>query len=105
MLEVLAGVQPIAQGTIELLTQHVLQGASALSSVVCVLLAWDQPRKNFVESLHAIGLPVSVLVVQEQPPDTIQESTEADSVLKTESVLSYLRHIRPSHLADDLQWN
>ena len=105
MLEVLAGVQPIARGTIELLTQHVLQGASALSSVVCVLLAWDQPRKNFVESLHAVGLPVSVLVVQERPPNPNLEATETDSDLKTGSVLFCLRHIRPSHLADDLQWN
>jgi len=105
MLEVLAGVQPIARGTIELLTQHVLQGASALSSVVCVLLAWDQPRKNFVESLHAVGLPVSVFVVQERPPNPKLEATETDSDLKTGSVLFCLRHIRPSHLAEDLQWN
>ena len=105
ILEVLAGVNPIVQGTIDRLTQHVLQRASSLSSVVCVLLAWDQPRQNLVESLLAMGLPVSVLVVQEHPPDTIQESMETDSVLKTESVLFCLRHIRPSHLAEDLQWS
>ena len=95
LLEVLAGVQPIERGTIDLLAQHVLQRATALSSVVCVFQSWDQPRQKLVESLHAVGLPVSVLVVQEQP-EIMAKKPKPDC---------YLRYIRPSHLAEDLQWS
>jgi uncharacterized protein (DUF58 family) len=98
-LEVLAGVRPVRQGHFDLLAQSVLQRAGALSSVVCVLVDWDHARQNLVESLCAMGLPVSVLLVREQPPDSAQIAA------KTGSVSLCLRHIRPSHLATDLRWN
>ena len=36
-----------------------------VSGCICVLLAWDAPRRNLVEKLKSLGLPVLVLVVTE----------------------------------------
>ncbi len=105
LLEVLAGVRPVGQGHFDLLAQPILQGARALSGAVCVLLDWDQARQNLVKSLCAMGLPVCVLLVREQPPDSTLTAAQTSSVLNTDSDSLCLRHIRPSRLAADLQWN
>jgi hypothetical protein len=51
---------------------HVLQDAvlarrGQVTGCVCVLLAWDAPRKEFVRALQQLGTPVLVLVVGEVP--------------------------------------
>ena len=93
LLEVLAGVQPAGDGSFEYLAQNVMQRADHLSSVVCVLLAWDQARQHLIEHLLAYKMPVAVLLVQEQAPDW-----------QTKPNL-FLRHLHPSQIATDLQWN
>lgn len=73
MLEVLASVQPATGQTFGLLEQLVLNHSSTVSGCICVMLAWDETRKRFVEKLHSLGLPVMVLVVraagEKQPLD------------------------------------
>jgi uncharacterized protein (DUF58 family) len=73
MLEILASVQPATGQTFGLLEQLVLNHASTVSGCICVMLAWDDPRKRFVEKLRALGLPVMVLVIrasgEKQPLD------------------------------------
>jgi hypothetical protein len=34
-----------------------------VSGCICVLQQWDDARKNFVEKLRALGVPVLVLVI------------------------------------------
>lgn len=92
LLEVLAGVQPSRQTEFAQLSQNVLRRAGALSSVVCVLLEWDAPRRELAESLRGLGLPVAVLLVREAAPQELPGSA------------LFLRHIRPSRLEADLQW-
>lgn len=93
LLEVLAGVKSISQDGFETLSQHVLQRANTLSSVVCVLLDWDEPRQYLAKSLLGLGLPVAVLVVREQ----LAAYTPEPGL--------FLRHLRPGNLANDLQWH
>ena len=38
-------------------------GAARISGAICVLLAWDEPRRRLVASLRARGIPVRAWVV------------------------------------------
>jgi len=66
MLEILAGVRPCPDRPFSSLESLVLNHANALSGCICVLLAWDEERREFVRKLKALGLPVMVLVVFEK---------------------------------------
>jgi len=63
MLEILASVQPCHQGYFRSLEELVLDHVAAVSGCICVLLGWDQQRRDFVEKLRGLGVPVLVLVV------------------------------------------
>ena len=63
MLEILASVQPCPNRSFDTLEHLMLNRVGAVSGCICVLLAWDAPRRKFVEKLKALGLPVSVYVV------------------------------------------
>jgi uncharacterized protein (DUF58 family) len=66
MLEILASVRPCADQPFGALEHLVLNHVSVVSGCICVLLAWDEPRRILVEKLKALGLPLLVLVVR--PP-------------------------------------
>jgi len=71
MLEVLAGVSPSPPGGFDSLARAVLARRATVSSVIAVLLAWDEPRRKFVAAARASGLEVRALLVcapGEQPP-------------------------------------
>ena len=63
LLEVLAAVTPAPEDSFGTLRDMVLRHAATVTGCICVLLAWDEPRKKLVEQLCAMGLPVLVLVV------------------------------------------
>lgn len=63
MLEILASVQPCTERPFRDLGHQVVNHFGRLSGAVCVLLAWDGPRREFIEQIQAMGVPVLVLVV------------------------------------------
>jgi len=63
MLEILASVRTCRVKPFSELPAMVLEKSPALSSCICILLAWDAQRKAFVERLQSIGVPVMALVV------------------------------------------
>lgn len=63
MLEILASVSVCAEKSFATLETLVLNHASAVSGCICVLLAWDDARRNFVEKLKMLGVPVMVVVI------------------------------------------
>jgi uncharacterized protein (DUF58 family) len=63
MLEILASVQPCQEKGFPDLEHLVFNHVKSVSGCVCVLLAWDEERRNFVQKLQALGVPVLVLVV------------------------------------------
>ena len=63
LLEVLACVEPAGKGGVDSLSDAVLRQAPRLSACLCVLLAWDEPRRALAARLRALGLPLRVLVV------------------------------------------
>jgi len=62
-LEVLAAVQPCTDKSFRSLKELVMRHAASVCGCVCVLLDWDEPRRELVRQLRARGLPVLVLVV------------------------------------------
>ncbi len=63
LLEALACVESTPNHPFEHLQQAVLARASELSACVCVLLAWDDTRRNFITRLRNEGVPLLVLVI------------------------------------------
>jgi hypothetical protein len=69
MLEILASVRPCHTQPFGMLEQLVLNHATAVSGCICVLLAWDETRRQLVQKLKSLGLPVLVLVIR-KPGET-----------------------------------
>lgn len=63
MLEILASVKVCHDQPFQSLAQLVLNHISTVSGCICVLMAWDQERQNFIRQLKALGVPLRVLVV------------------------------------------
>jgi len=63
--EILAAVQTAEQGSFAQLQQAVLARAGLCSSLVCVLMHWDQARQDFIRQLTARGLPVAVFLLHD----------------------------------------
>ena len=66
LLEVLACVSACHDKPFRALHRAVIERHDALSSCVCVLLAWDEPRQELVRNLEALGTPTRVFVVGER---------------------------------------
>ena len=72
MLEVLAAVSPSEPAAFAELARAVVARREHLSSVILILLDWDEPRRALVSSLRAAGAEVRVLLVRpdgDAPPD------------------------------------
>jgi len=63
MLEILASVRACSERQFAALELLVFNHIKAVTGCICVLLAWDDPRRKFVEKLRMIGVPVLVLVI------------------------------------------
>jgi uncharacterized protein (DUF58 family) len=63
LLEVLAAVELCTDKPFSTLESLVLQHISSVSGCLCIFLAWDEPRRDLVQMLRALGLPVTVFVL------------------------------------------
>jgi uncharacterized protein (DUF58 family) len=64
MLEILASVQTCEGQSFEQLETAVLNHVGAVSGCICVLLDWDDARREMVRKLRLLDVPVLVLVIQ-----------------------------------------
>ena len=69
LLEILAGVQPCRDHPFSALGAAVLARRQALSGCICVLLDWDEPRREFARTLQANGVALRVIAVTDVPVD------------------------------------
>jgi uncharacterized protein (DUF58 family) len=65
ILQVLAAVRACGDKPFTSLEHLVLSHVRQVSGCICVLLAWDERRRQFVEKLRSLGVPALVLVVVE----------------------------------------
>ena len=63
MLEILASVKNCADKPFSVLESLVLNHIGAVSGCICVLQRWDGARRQLIEKLKALGVPLLVLVV------------------------------------------
>jgi uncharacterized protein (DUF58 family) len=63
MLEILASVRACADQPFGALERLVLNHIAAVSGCICVLLDWDEQRRNFVEKIKQLNIPLLVLVI------------------------------------------
>jgi len=68
MLEILASVRVCVDKPFETLETLALNHVGAVSGCICVLLAWDEPRRRFVEKIKALGIPVRVMIILAEEP-------------------------------------
>src|SRR5208283_9627 len=61
--EILASVQACRDQEFGVLERLVLNHVKAVSGCICLLVAWDEARRHFIEKLQALGVPVMVLVI------------------------------------------
>ena len=65
MLGILAAVRPCENQSFGALEHLVLNPITAVSGCLCVFLAWDKPRREFVEKIKRLNIPLLVLVLTE----------------------------------------
>jgi uncharacterized protein (DUF58 family) len=94
LLRVLAAVSPSRQGSFDSLAETVALGAARMSGAICVLLAWDEPRRRMVAHLRGRGIPVRVWVVCEAG-DALEPGPMASDP-------GNLRRVHASNLAAEL---
>ncbi len=63
MLEILASVRTCSEQQFVALESLVLNHARVVSGCICVLIAWDEVRRKFIEELRGLGVPVLVVVI------------------------------------------
>jgi len=93
LLRVLATVEP-SRGKFSELAEAAMLGARRMSGGICVLLGWDEQRRNLVASLRGLGIPLRVWVVH-----------DSDGALDPGPMASDARNfriVRPESLAQEL---
>jgi uncharacterized protein (DUF58 family) len=63
MLEILASVRACNDQPFRALEHLVLSHIKMVSGCICVLVAWDEARRDCIRKLKALGVPVLVLVI------------------------------------------
>jgi uncharacterized protein (DUF58 family) len=91
MLEILAAVRVCPAKPFDLLENLVLNHVTRVSGCICVLLAWDARRREFVRKLKLLGVPLLVLLVSEpeapEPdPGPLRDDPGSFHVLKAGAV-------------------
>ena len=69
LLEVLASVQLCAGQPFRSLQDAVIARRGLLTGSICILLAWDDARREFVRMLRGLGVPVLALLVTAENVD------------------------------------
>ena len=100
-LEILAAVKPCREKSFQSLEELVLRHAPSVCGCICVLLAWDEPRRQLVRRLKMLGQPLLVLVIVEAgtaealraAPDQADRPPGAFIVLETGQVAEGLQQL------------
>ena len=93
LLRVLASVEP-SRGSFSDLAEAALLAAHRMSGGICVLLDWDEPRRDLVARLRGRGIPLRVWVVHDGA-GTLEPGPMA-------SDMRNFRVVRPDQLAQEL---
>lgn len=99
MLEILASVQACSDRPFRELEHLVLRHVGAVSGCICVLLDWDEPRRNFVEKIKLLGVPIMVLLIvppgsAAPEPGPLRDAPGSFQVLETDRIAQTLANLK-----------
>ncbi len=100
MLEILASVRACNDQPFRSLEHLVLSHIKVVSGCICVLMAWDEERRSFIEKLKALGVPVQVLVIvppghgERLEPGPLRDEPDRFSVLEAGQVEAGLAKLK-----------
>jgi uncharacterized protein (DUF58 family) len=77
ILEILACVEHTEKVDYGTVHNAVLPDAGKLSALVCLMMDWDEGRREMVESLRSMGLGTRVIIVRDSEP-TLSVSGERE---------------------------
>jgi len=63
ILEILATVRTCQDKSFSILHESVMERASLLSGCICILVKWNRERREFINDLKKIDIPLLVLVI------------------------------------------
>lgn len=81
MLEILACVAPCPpyqNKRFETLGRFILDRAGTMSSAICILLKWDDERKDMVKKLRSLGIPLMLFLIV--PPSEAPTGTSMEAI-------------------------
>jgi uncharacterized protein (DUF58 family) len=99
MLEILASVTPCQDKSFSELPPLVIERASMLSGCICILLAWDEERQNFIKALRRLGVPILLFILTDGnipesfDPGPMQDHPENFHVLKVGEIQEKLTQL------------
>ena len=76
ILDLLACVEPSPEEPLSQITPKLIEELNRLTTVICMVLDWDEPRRQFVENLRSQGVGVKVIWISESE----QAAAHDDSV-------------------------
>ncbi|MBI4005060.1 MAG: DUF58 domain-containing protein, partial [Gammaproteobacteria bacterium] len=75
MLEVLACVDICTEQPFDILQKLVLSHSAETSGFICILLDWDEQRKQLIRQLRSMKIPVLLIIIS-QKPEIVQSVTD-----------------------------
>ncbi len=97
MLEILASVRTCDEKPFDALEHLVIGHVASVSGCICVLLAWDDARRNFVKKLQKLGVPLLVFVIVQPDgvkPDITEDEPENFHILEIGHVAEELAKLK-----------
>lgn len=75
ILDLLACVEPSPEEPLSQIAPKLMEELNRLTTVICIVLEWDEPRRRFVEELRAQGVGVKVIWVAESEEASAPDPT------------------------------
>ncbi len=100
MLRILASVRACSDEPFSALQHLVLNHIKRVSGCICVLLSWDEDRREFIRRLRALGVPLLVFVIvppgwtDPVPPGPMQDEPGQFHVLEAGHIEEGLAKLR-----------
>ena len=73
ILEILACVEPCEADPFDTVAPVVTEELQNISTAICILLGWDEARKQLMQSIREAGCSLNVIIVSDQEPPDIAD--------------------------------
>lgn len=91
ILEILACVQPSGREPFAALEPEIDESLAQITTIVCLLLDWNEARQAFVQRIQRDGAALKVVVVRDRPPTLAPHSGIADGTVSVVSAADFAR--------------